>query len=133
MKRYDDINSKTEEVTQSNDFKKVVIDMDHMPAIHKEFMDFLKNLVLPGTDKKIFSKVANDFLMFNDISDEDLQSIVKEKVTKLEFVKKVMFYNMDNFINKAYGEPVIAIQEFPYMFETSPSNDQIIKYEFIIN
>ncbi|MFA7128251.1 MAG: hypothetical protein WC136_03710 [Sphaerochaeta sp.] len=131
MKRYDDVNSK--EQVEAVDAKKVIIDLDHMPAIHKAFTDYLKDLILPGTDKKIFKKVANDFLIFNDISDEDLANIVKEKVTKLEFVKKVMFYNMDNFINIAYGEPVVAIQEFPYMFETSPINDQIIKYEFIIN
>lgn len=131
MVRYD----KSEEVVivevekDNKNLKKILIDQNHMIIIKNIFISKLKNMKIDNN--LIIKNVTKEHIVFDPrITVEMLSNTLDTKVvSKLEFIKNMYMFLLDDIIDEAYDEKVIAIQEFPYSF--NHVNENTIKYEFI--
>lgn len=135
MVRYDRPNNdiKKQEVVEKLPVEYVTIDKEHMLKIANIFLESISKIVLKNTDIKIINSYTNEIIIFNNqVSLDDLSNTLGKKLnSKLEFIKEYYLYMIDNFTDQAYGRKVTAIQEFPYSFQSSPNNENLITYEFI--
>ncbi len=108
----------------------VTIDAEHMIKIKNLFIDELMTQKINGVS--IIRSINNSIIICNaDITVKMISdSLGKNVESKLEFIKDLYMYRMDNYTDAAYGRPVTAIQERPYSFQVG-KNPDIIEYEFI--
>jgi DNA-directed RNA polymerase beta' subunit len=127
----EDIN-KVEEVEENVIRKHVQIDNEHQSIIEKLFIDDILKATI--NDKQVIDSVNNNQIIINeDLDISEVIEYLKEKkdLTFLDFIKNYYIYNLDSYTDKAYEEPVTAIQELPYSFEVSSENSKKVIYEFL--
>lgn len=132
MIRYDQVDIKKVEVDEEIVIKEhVQIDSKHMLIIKNLFTESLKKLAINNVP--LIDRVTKNIIVLNkNITLQMLsKTLGKELRSKTEFVKEFYMYGLDDLIDEAYGKKVIAIQEFPYSFN-STQDENVVSYEFIV-
>ena len=131
MIRYDQQDAPVTPVKKDEKKELVILDSKHMQKIVDLFKNELKALKVNNV--KIVNNITHDTIQLNPkISVELLgKALGKPLESKIEFIKEFYMYNLDRYINEAYGKPVTAVQEFPYSFNIG-TNENLITFEFIV-
>lgn len=119
-------------VEKKNESKELVtLDNKHMQKIVELFKNELKKLKVNNVD--IINNITHDTIQLNSKISLDLlgKALGKSLESKVEFIKEFYMYNLDRYINEAYGKDVTAVQEFPYSFNIG-TNENLITFEFIV-
>jgi len=127
----EDIN-KQDIIEKTINRKHVRIDTVYQSKIVELFIEDLKNSTI--NNKTLIVDIIDDTIFINkDITIKEVIDVLKESkdLTFLEFIKRFYIYNLDDYIDKAYGMPVTAIQELPYSFEIVNNDPYKIEYEFL--
>ena len=131
MVRYDKMESVDKIKSEVVEKKQLVIDKEHQTKIIENFLRLLTSFKI--NDVQLIKVNQQTLIFSNDISLEQLsESLGKSLVSRVQFLKELYTHKLDDFINEAYGEEVIAIQEVPYSFTANPQNENVITFEFLI-
>ncbi len=132
MVRYDKQDeSKANDLAPDSNIKKVIIGVQHQRIIQSLFIKLLKGLHVNNV--MIVNNITQNIIQLNpNVSLEQLSETLGKKLnSKTQFIKELYIYKLDDMINEAYGQTVVAIQELPYYFQEQEQNENIINFEFM--
>ncbi len=106
---------------------------DNLHDLINIFCNKLKEISF-DSDEQLIISTENDQIIFNDkISLDGIKKLVNdtELNSRIEFLRKFYMFTIDSMLDELFEKPVTLLQEVPYSFIESESNENIINYDFL--
>ena len=98
----------------------------------EEFKKRLSDIKFDNGDKLIID-ITDDTILFNPkYSIDDINNQFELEVeNKIDFIRNIYSYGIDEIYKTLFGEDVVVVHEIPYSFNMG-KNEDTINYEFLI-